>query len=130
MKTLIVEVDLTSRLMLQKILSPYGECHMAVNGKEAIDAFVMARMSKDPYDLICLDFMMPEMDGPEALKRIRKLEQESGIGEKDGVKILMVTIVGKPKRIEDACRAGATAYMVKPIDQALLVRHLIEFGLI
>jgi two-component system chemotaxis response regulator CheY len=130
MKTLIVEDDLTSRLMLQKILSPYGECHMAMNGREAVDAFIIARMEKEPYDLICLDFMMPEVDGPEALRRIRKLERESGIEENDGVKILMVTIVGKPAQVIDAHRAGATAHMVKPIDQALLLRHLTEFGLL
>jgi two-component system, chemotaxis family, chemotaxis protein CheY len=130
MKTLIVEDDLTSRLMLQKILSPYGECHMAMNGKEAVDAFVMARMDNEPYDLICLDFMMPEMDGPEALRRIRKLERENGVEENAGVKILMVTIVGKPAQVIDAHRAGATAHMVKPIDKALLLKHLAEFGLI
>jgi two-component system chemotaxis response regulator CheY len=42
MKTLIVEDDFTSRLFLQKILSPYGECHIAVNGNEAVQAFQMA----------------------------------------------------------------------------------------
>ena len=39
MKTLIVEDDFTGRLLLQTLLSPYGECHIAVNGREAVDAF-------------------------------------------------------------------------------------------
>ena len=39
MKTLIVEDDFTSRLFLQTFLSRYGECHIAVNGKEAVEAF-------------------------------------------------------------------------------------------
>ena len=43
MKTLIVEDDFTSRLLLQASLSAYGECHIAVNGKEAVEAFRTAR---------------------------------------------------------------------------------------
>ncbi|MFC1821043.1 hypothetical protein ACFLZG_08180 [Thermodesulfobacteriota bacterium] len=39
MKTLVVKDDFASRLILQKILSPYGETHVAVNGEEAIEAF-------------------------------------------------------------------------------------------
>jgi two-component system chemotaxis response regulator CheY len=38
MRTLIVEDDFTSRLLLQTFLSRYGECHVAINGKEAVEA--------------------------------------------------------------------------------------------
>ena len=48
MKTLIVEDDFTSRLSMQAILSPYGECHIAVNGREAIQAFRLARAQGHP----------------------------------------------------------------------------------
>ena len=39
MRILIVEDDLTSRLLLRKMFQPYGTCDVAVNGKEAVDAF-------------------------------------------------------------------------------------------
>jgi len=39
MRTLIVEDDFTSRYLLQSFLAPYGECHSALNGREAVDAF-------------------------------------------------------------------------------------------
>jgi two-component system chemotaxis response regulator CheY len=42
MKILIVDDDFTSRVLLQEMLSPYGQCHMAVNGREAIEAFMVA----------------------------------------------------------------------------------------
>ena len=48
---------------------------MAVDGKEAIDAFRMAIEEARPYSLICLDIMMPEMDGHEVLKEIRRIEE-------------------------------------------------------
>lgn len=78
MKTLIVEDDFTSRLLLQTFLNPYGESHVAVDGIEAIEAFMLACAEKYPYDLVCLDIMMPRMDGHEVLKRIRGME-ESGV---------------------------------------------------
>ncbi len=129
MKTLIVEDDFTSRLILQQIFSPYGECHMAMNGKEAIDAFIIATKEGAPYNLICLDLMMPEMNGRDALKRIRKLENEFGIKESDEVKILMLSMMKDSQRVDDICREGATAYMVKPIVKELLLKHLTDFGL-
>ena len=41
MRTLIVEDDFTSRLLLQSLLAQYGECHIAVNGREAVEAFAL-----------------------------------------------------------------------------------------
>jgi two-component system chemotaxis response regulator CheY len=45
MKTLVVEDDFTGRLILHTFLSRYGECHIAVNGREAVDAFGAALAS-------------------------------------------------------------------------------------
>src|SRR5208282_338399 len=71
MRTLIVEDEFTSRLLLQSFLSQYGECHIAVNGREAVAAFRTACESGQAYDLICMDIMMPEMDGQTAVREIR-----------------------------------------------------------
>ena len=83
MKTLIVEDDFTSRLFLQTFLSRYGDCHMAVNGKEAVEAFQMATDNGSPYHLICMDIMMPEMDGQEAVRQVRALEEARAPWRKD-----------------------------------------------
>ena len=48
---------------MASFLSKYGECDITVDGMEAVDAFMMALEDKEPYDLICLDIMMPVMDG-------------------------------------------------------------------
>ena len=65
MKALIVDDDFVSRLLLQKVLMAYGEAHIAVNGKEAVEAFTAALRLGSSYDVICLDIMMPEMDGQD-----------------------------------------------------------------
>ncbi len=130
MKILIVEDDFTSRLLLQTILSAYGECHIAVNGKEAIDAFALALEEGKPYQLICLDVMMPEVDGMEALKKIRSLEEEMGINSSAGVKIIMTTALGDPKNVIGAFKSLCDAYLVKPVNKSKLLDYLRSFGLI
>jgi two-component system, chemotaxis family, chemotaxis protein CheY len=130
MKTLIVEDDFTSRFLLNTILSPYGECHVAVNGREAVEAFGAARQEGRQYDLICLDIMMPEMDGQEALKEIRDLEDAAGIQAGKGVKVIMTTALDDPKNVMKAHYQICNGYLVKPINRVKLVEHLKHFGLI
>lgn len=97
MRVLIVEDDFTSRLMIQKILQPYGEVHIAVDGDEALEAFQLAWQEQAPYELICLDIMLPKMDGQEVLKQIRNLESQRGIGGRDSVKIIMISALSDKK---------------------------------
>ncbi|HQM44898.1 MAG: response regulator [Syntrophaceae bacterium] len=124
MKTLIVEDDFTSRLLLQELLKIYGPCHIAVNGKEAVEAARIALDSGEPYDLICMDIMMPEMDGQEALRRIRELEEDRGILSTYGTKIFMITALGDIRNVSDAYGNMCDAYLTKPIQQAKLQEEL------
>jgi two-component system chemotaxis response regulator CheY len=130
MKTLIVEDDFTCRLLLQGFLSGFGECHVAVNGNEAVVAFKLAMSRGSPYDLICMDIMMPDMDGNEALKVVRALESERGILSSRGVKIIMTTSLSDTRQVVGAFRSLCDAYLVKPVDTAELLRHLRSLGLV
>ena len=130
MKSLVVEDDFTSRILLQSILSRYGDCHVAVNGKEAVSAFLMARNEGHPYDLICMDIRMPEMSGQEALNEIRANERAAGISSSEGVKIVMMTGVDDPKSVMDAFHKLCDAYLVKPIDKAKVLDCFKELRLI
>jgi two-component system, chemotaxis family, chemotaxis protein CheY len=130
MKALVVEDDFTSRLLLQKILSPYGECHIAVNGKEAIEAFKVAWAEGSRYELICLDIMMPEMDGQEVLKWIRTMEKAEGVTVGSGVKIVMTTALRDKENVFAAFDEQCDGYLVKPIDKAKMIDYLWDFGLL
>ena len=79
MKILLAEDDFASRKFMDKQLSRYGECDVMVDGEEAVDAFLMALEDDEPYDLACLDVMMPVMDGYQVLKAIRDIEAQRGI---------------------------------------------------
>ena len=130
MKTLVVEDDFTSRLVLQTFLSRYGECHVAVNGWEAVDAFRAALEGGQPYDLICMDIMMPEMDGTEAVRQVRALEEARGILSTHGVKIVMVTAVDDMKEMIQCFQELCDAYLVKPIDLSVLLKQVTSYQLV
>lgn len=130
MKTLIVEDDFSSRILMHKMLSPYGEVHIATNGKEALDVVGEAVKNNTAYDLICLDVMMPEMDGHTALKKIRELERDSGVVVGTGSKIIMTTALSDSESVVGAFRKECDAYMVKPVERAKLLNQLRKLALI
>ncbi|MGD0363226.1 MAG: response regulator [Bryobacteraceae bacterium] len=130
MKTLIAEDDLTSRLVLQTFLARYGECHIAVNGWEAVEAFRLALEAGQPYDLICMDIMMPKMDGREAVSHVRAMEEARGIHSTSGVKIIMTTAVTEVQEVAQCFHALCDDYLVKPIDLAKLLKHVVSYRLV
>ena len=127
MKTLIVEDEFTSRLILQNIMNSYGTSHVAVNGKEALEAVRLALDAGDYYDLICLDIMMPEMDGQEALRQIRAQEKAKGV---KGARIVMTTAKGDLKDVVASFKSLCNAYLTKPIEKEKLLDVLRTFQLI
>ena len=130
MKVLIAEDDFASRKFMLRFFEKYGECDVTVDGKEAVEAYKMAIECGKPYDLICLDIMMPEMDGHQALRAIRKIEEESGVAEDKRVKIVMTTALSETRHVTKAFENGCTAYAGKPINQDKLEAMLKKFKLI
>jgi two-component system chemotaxis response regulator CheY len=128
MKILIVEDELTSRIILQKILSPFGEVHLCYNGTEAIDAFCSMLDKGTPFDLICMDFMMPEIDGHAALTRIRAIEKERGILPKERVKVIMTTGLSNIETEYADITSLCDAILLKPIRKDELLKSLQGLG--
>jgi two-component system, chemotaxis family, chemotaxis protein CheY len=129
-RMLLVEDDFASRLLLQTFLCKYGECHVAVNGREAVEAFRGALEHGQRYDLICMDIMMPEMDGREAVRHIRALEEEFGILSTSGAKIVMTTAVDEVKEVIRCFHELCDSYLTKPIDLGKLLAQMRAYQLI
>ena len=115
---------------MTNFLSKYGECDVTVDGMEAVDAFLMALEENDPYDLVCLDIMMPVMDGYQALAGIRNLEKERSIPQEKAVKVIMASALNDEKNVKAAFDLGCTVYSGKPIDQEKFEQVLKKLGLI
>ncbi len=127
---LIVDDDGVCRALLQAILSRYGQCVFAYNGQEAIDAVRLALEDDRPFDLVCLDIMMPEVNGHEALREIRRIETEQGRGGSDGVKVIMTTALRDSKHCVQSFREGCECYVPKPIDEIQFLAKMLELGLL
>ena len=130
MKILIAEDDLASRRFLSKFLAQYGEVDLVVDGLEALDAYLMAVKEKIPYDLICLDIMMPKVDGVKVLKAIRDFETKQGVVSEQRVKVIMTTALAETDYVKQAFEIGCEAYAAKPIDTNKLLEVIKKLGLI
>ena len=132
-RCLIVDDDRVCRELLRDMLEPVAQCDFAYDGSEAVDVVRLAIEDRMPYELICLDIMMPGMDGHEALSAIRQLELDHGICCRDGVKIIMTTALRDSKHCIQSFREGCECYVTKPVDHDELFEkvrslHLIREG--
>lgn len=99
---LVVDDAAFMRMMIRDILSKEGYViHEAVNGRDAVEKYLEVRP-----DLTTMDITMPEMDGIEALKKIRDHDPHA--------RVLMVSAMGQQKLIVEALEAGAMDFLVKP----------------
>jgi two-component system chemotaxis response regulator CheY len=125
MRALIVEDDYTSRIILENVLTNYGLCDAATNGLEATSVFRRALDEARPYDLICMDIMMPELSGQDALRQIRHIEKQMGVPAGDEVKVFLTTALNGTGEVIDALyKGGASAYFVKPIHVDHFIKEL------
>lgn len=111
MRVLIAEDDFTSRTVLASVLKKNGhEVVETVNGAEAWDEL----QKLDAPKLVILDWMMPEMDGPEVVRRVRAIQSPQP------PYIIILTSKGEKADIVAGLDAGADDYLAKPFDAAEL----------
>lgn len=130
MKILIAEDDRISRTFLQKFMSNYGEVDVAVDGMEAIDLYMESVKHKAPYSMLCLDIMMPKVDGLKVLKVIRQLEAQKNIPHEKRLPIIMMTALADVGYVDEAFRQGCDAYASKPIDTDKVEEVMRNLGLV
>ena len=130
MKILIAEDDRISRSFLQKFMANYGEVEVAVDGMDAIDLYMDAIKDKEPFDLLCLDIMMPKVDGLKVLKVIRQLETQNKQAADSRLKIIMMTALADIGYVDEAFRLGCDAYASKPIEMEQVQEVMMDLGLI
>lgn len=130
-RCLVVDDDQLSREIAINMLEGIAVCDQANNGRKAIDAFLSAQAEGEPYRLIMLDILMPEMDGHEAARAIRGYEQAQGITPDKGVTIIVLSCLNTPKDIvQSYIAAQSSAHLIKPLQPEKLMKSLHQLGLI
>ncbi|KRM05977.1 chemotaxis protein CheY [Liquorilactobacillus ghanensis DSM 18630] len=112
-KILIVDDAVFMRIKLKDILEKngYEVAGEAQNGQEAFDKY-----QETKPDLVTMDITMPEVDGLESLKMIRKADANA--------KVIMCSAMGQQGMVMDAIRAGAIDFIVKPFDTERVIKAL------
>ena len=129
MKCLIVDDEELGRELLTIMLANYVDgVDTAKDGAEAVKCFAKALEEGKPYNLVCLDIIMPIMSGHEALKQMRNLEKKTGSPNTQNAVIVMTTALDSLEDIQEAIWQGdCDDYLAKPISKAdiltLLNKH-------
>ncbi len=110
MRILLAEDNPVNQKLAELMLTKGGyHVEVANNGKEAVEKYIT---SPGDFDLIFMDIQMPEMDGLEATKAIRKREDE--------IPIIAMTANAMKGDMEKCLNAGMDDYMTKPIKRDLI----------
>lgn len=91
MKSIVVDDDKICGNIFKTELSKFGQCDFVDNGKTALEAYQQSIEQGVPYQLMVLDIIMPDMDGGEVLRSIRRIESEKNIWEMDRLRVVITT---------------------------------------
>ena len=129
LRSLVVDDARVTQLILERILSGYGECAVARNGAEAMQAFSGALEAGRGHDLICLDMGLPDFGGLELLTKIRALEEQRSVPEAHRARVIAITASSDAATIRAFTQMG-DGYILKPINRERLIRDIVNLGLI
>ena len=114
MRLLVAEDNKTNRMVVEKMLKPtQAQVSFVENGVDALKAF-----QHNSYDVIFMDMSMPEMDGIEATRLIREVEEKEGMPR---CPIVALTANAMPADREKCLKAGMDDFLSKPIKKAQLI---------
>ncbi len=125
---LCVDDDAVSLNKMTAIMEELGDCQQSGTGKEAVAAFFKWMEAGHVFDLVTLDISLPDMEGIDVLRILRKIETDKGIAADKRAKIIMVTSHADKGRVLASLKAGCNDYIVKPFDVNILIEKIEKFG--
>jgi len=122
MNTLVIEDDAVVRKVLGVILAEFGDVSFASNGTEGVLRMNEALSADKPFDLICLDIMMPQMSGKETLKLIRDIEVRNNVSS---TKVLVISALTSDMARREFDEQEDILFIEKPFRKELLRDRLL-----
>jgi CheY-like chemotaxis protein len=121
MKVLVVDDNPTSREILRDMMASFSfEVTLAATGQEGITEIEKADKDK-PFEMVIMDWKMPEMDGIEASRRIKEHPGLSHVPH-----IVMVTAYGREEVLRNAEKVGLDGLLLKPVSPSVLFDTIIQ----
>ncbi|MBO5999427.1 MAG: response regulator [Lachnospiraceae bacterium] len=112
------DVQVNAEIMEMVLKMRQMEVDLAVNGKEAVDMF--ASHPEGYYDAVLMDMRMPEMDGLEATRTIRRMDREDA----RTIPIIALTANAFDEDVQRSLQAGLNAHLSKPVQPEVLYKTL------
>lgn len=112
-RVLIADDALFARILLRKIFTDGGHevIGEASTGREAVEKYAELRP-----DVVTLDIIMPDMDGIEALRKIKEIDPNA--------RVVMITSVDSEKKVVECIEAGALGYIIKPFEPSQVLSEI------
>ena len=115
-RVLVVDDHQISRFVVTELCKRWGmRADEVASGEDALRMVVAAVGAGDPYRLICLDYMMPGMNGEETVRRLREMEAGGEAG------VILISSTAERSEINRLAAAGCDACLVKPLREAVLL---------
>jgi two-component system chemotaxis response regulator CheY len=115
---LIVDDSQFSRRAIRNIIEQNRISTQIIEAGDGVEAVMKYKEYKP--DLVTMDVLMPKADGIQALRAIKKINPEA--------KVVMISSTGKSHIVQDAMKAGALDYILKPFEQAQIAMSLSKFS--
>ncbi|MEO5330592.1 MAG: PAS domain S-box protein [Magnetococcus sp. YQC-5] len=121
LRVLVVDDNESARDILQQMLRGLSLTSVVVDSgpKAIIELERVSRLQEPPYDVVFLDWQMPEMNGMQTVSRIR-----NNRNIKKPPNIIMVTAFGKPELMKEARDLGVKGFLLKPVTSSMLLDTL------
>lgn len=120
----------SNRTALTLMLERYGTCQAVSSGEEALKCMETAWAGGEPFDLLCLDLLMPGIGGAETFRRIRMREAEQAIPKEKQLRVICVSTSDDPVQLAAVTHQADVVHIPKPCSRKELQDALIRFGLL
>ena len=126
LRFLIVEDDPTAGGLLHYILKQHGDCVLCETGSDGLAAFHEGWKQGAPFDMVVLDFFLPDIHGDAILKEIRASETQRGIRAAARCMVLINTASKDVSQMLQTLELEPDGYLMKPINVDFIIDKIAD----